>query len=40
MGDEGSIDWGFVVVKPPLEICFVEFGFGENRLEFQDEVYL
>ena len=36
----GRIDWGFVVVKPPLEICFVGFGFGEDRLDFQDVICL
>ena len=32
LADEHGIDWGFVVVKPPLEICFVGLIWGKNVL--------
>ena len=31
----GRIDWGFVVVKPPLEICFVGLILGQTVLTFR-----
>ena len=44
MGGPGcaQIDWGFVVVKPPLEICFVGLIWGKNvllKVELNESYY-